>query len=163
MANKKDKGKIVIRRARLADALKIKNTHVASIRDICSKDYTAEQIEAWSGHRKSEHYRKTMKSGGIFYVASIGNRIAGFSCLLGNEIRAVYIHPLFLGKGLAKKLLTAVEKHARKNGIKTLKLDSTITALEFYKKHGYQIVKHPMHRMFRGVQVPCVRMKKNLA
>lgn len=40
MANKKDKGKIVIRRARLADALKIKNTHVASIRGICSKDYT---------------------------------------------------------------------------------------------------------------------------
>lgn len=40
---------INIRRAQHKDALEIIDSHVRSIREICEKDYTPEQIEAWAG------------------------------------------------------------------------------------------------------------------
>ena len=37
----------IIRQARDEDALGIISVHVNSIRNVCAKDYTSEQIEAW--------------------------------------------------------------------------------------------------------------------
>src|SRR5262245_59047185 len=113
---------IRIRKAEREDALKIRNAHVAAIRRICSKDYTAKQIRVWS-NRNPESYRKAMASGESMFVAQVGTRIAGFSAIHENEIRAVYVHPRYVGRGIAKKLLAAVESLAKKKGFKVVTLN----------------------------------------
>src|SRR5687768_12579402 len=54
----------IIRRATPDDADAITPVHVASIRTLCAKDYTPEQIEAWAGWKSPEKYRAAMAAGG---------------------------------------------------------------------------------------------------
>ena len=53
----------------------------------------------------------------------------------------LYIHKDNLRKGVGKKLLEKLEKDAYKNGVRTIKCNSTITAHKFYKKNGYKTIR----------------------
>lgn len=162
MNNRKREFNIIIRRAHESDCIKIRNTHIASIQKICSKDYSPMEIEAWSKRLKPLGYRKGMESGEIFYVAVFKNRILGFSCLVKDEVRAVYIHPNYIRKSVGTRLLKAIEKYSLKMGVKALNLKSTLTALPFYKTHGYKTLGRSFHKLRSGVKIPCIKMRKIL-
>lgn len=153
--------KVKIRKAKPEDALKIRNAHVASIRGICSKDYTAKQIRVWS-NRKPESYRKALAAGESMFVAQVGDRVVGFSVTHEGEIRAVYVHPQYVGRGIGKKLLSAVESSAKRRGFKTATISSSLTAHCFYLSQGYKTVKRAEFRFRDGTSIPCIRMKKSL-
>lgn len=56
------------------------------------------------------------------------------------EIKSLFVHPDARGKGLAHKLMQAVEAEARAQGISTLKLetgDSLHQAHSLYRAHGH--------------------------
>ncbi len=153
--------KIKIRRAKPEDAVKISNSHTASIRGLCTKDYNARQIAAWS-NRKADSYRNAMATGETMFVAQVGERIAGFSATRDGVIRAVYVRPRFGGRGIGKELLRAVEKAAAKAGFASVKLSSSLTAHSFYQAQGYQTLRKTEFRFRDGTPVPCINMKKRL-
>ena len=71
---------VKLRRARVEDATKIRDLHVAAIRKTCAPDYTPEQILAWSANRNVDRYRWAMEEGGeTMFVAVSENKIVGFS------------------------------------------------------------------------------------
>lgn len=155
--------KITIRRAKLSDAIKIKNVHHASIREICSRNYSKKQISSWIKFRRLEGYRNAFTRGEeLFFVAFHGQRIAGFSSLKGNCVQAVYMHPKYLERGIGSRLLKAVEKLAKRKGIKELKLGSTLTAFKFYKSHGYKVSRKSNHYLQDGTPLQCILMKKRI-
>jgi putative acetyltransferase len=151
-----------IRRATPADAEQITPVHVASIRTLCAKDYTPEQINAWAGWKSPGKYRKAMAAGEVFYVADVAGRVVGFSALLGDEVRAVYLHPDHVGRGLGRKLLEALEAEARARGVAELRLTSTLTSLRFYEACGYTKGDLHDHPVTGGVTLPCVHFTKRL-
>ena len=55
---------VKLRRARVEDATKSRDLHVAAIRKTCAPDYTPEQILAWSANRNADRYRWAMEEGG---------------------------------------------------------------------------------------------------
>ena len=58
-----------------------------------------------------------------------------FSC----EISRVYVHKDHLRKGVGSGLLTAAEHSLRELGCLQIRIESTVTAKEFYEIHGYEV------------------------
>lgn len=152
----------VIRRASPADADAITPVHVASIRTLCAKDYTQEQIDAWAGWKSPEKYRAAMAAGEVFFVAEIDGVVVGFSVLFGDEVKAVYVHPDYVGRGIGRRLLEALEAEARSRGVAELKLTSTLTSVRFYESCGYVKGDLHQHPVTGGVTLPCVHFTRRL-
>src|SRR5262245_5338587 len=104
--------KFTIRPATSADAEAICRMHVESIRINCAADYTPEQIEAWAGPKRAEHYVDAMSHGEIMFVAESQEKIVGFAALNGDEIKAVYVSPASIRQGIGRSLLQMIETHA---------------------------------------------------
>src|SRR5436190_719992 len=95
---------VVIRRARAEDAAGICAAHLASIRGVCSRDYTPEQIKSWCEGKNPELYLPLI-SRFICYVAEEQGRIGGFGEVQVDaapgaaEVRGLYLAPEFVGRG----------------------------------------------------------------
>jgi putative acetyltransferase len=150
-----------IRIASTADAEAICRLHVESVRVNCAPDYTPEQIEAWAGPKQPQHYIDGMNRGEFMLVAEENDQIIGFAALAGDEMRALYVSPKFLRRGIGKALLRGIEEEALRQGINPLKLESTITAERFYESQGFKRGRPNVHVM-KGVDIPCVEMSKAL-
>jgi putative acetyltransferase len=151
----------LIRRATSVDAQEIYHLHIDSIRMICAADYTPEQIKAWADPKQPQDYIDAMANGEIIFVAEESDRLSGFASLFGSEVRAVYVSPAAVRKGVGAALLAAVESKAIDAGLKTLDLRSSLTAVPFYVSQGYVRGNCDVHRM-SGVDIPCIRMSKQL-
>ena len=155
---------VLVRRATPNDAEAITPVHVASIRTLCAKDYTPQQIDAWAGWKSPEKYREAMEAGEQFFVADVDGRVVGFSVLHGEEVKAVYLHPDHVGCGIGRRLLQAVEHEAAARGVAELHLTSTLTSVGFYESSGYQNdgpTTHPMADS--GLALECVKFTKRLS
>ena len=161
-----------IRRAAPADAEAICAVHVASIRGLCAGHYTAAQIDAWAGGKRPELYARAMEQGEAMFVAELlppaaggagSATVIGIGTAQGGEVRAVYVHPDHVGRGVGSALLKAVEAHARAEGISVLRLHSTLNARSFYAAYGYQDEGEAVFPLRPGVELPCVKMSKRLA
>jgi len=159
---KEAKVRCIIRRAAPADAEQITPVHVTSIRTLCAKDYTQEQIDAWAGWKSPDKYRAAMAAGEVFFVAEVDGRVVGFSVLHGDEVKAVYIHPDYVGQGIGRRLLDAVEAEAGDRGVELLQLTSTLTSVGFYETCGYARGANHEHRVTGGVMLTCVKFSKRL-
>jgi len=155
---------ITVRRATADDALDIYRVHISSIKEVCSGDYTAEQINAWAGGKTPERYVRAMNAGEVMFVALIDENIVGFGALdlLKSTIQAVYVHPQALGKGVGQALLLALEGKAREASIDELTLPSSLTARKFYEKNGYIPGEQTTHTLSSGIDLECVPMRKRL-
>ncbi len=66
--------KPIIRRACHEDATNIINAHRRSIRELCSKDYSSDQITAWAGFNfQEEHWHKTMDRDFVWVISDNQN------------------------------------------------------------------------------------------
>jgi GNAT superfamily N-acetyltransferase len=83
-------------------------------------------------------------------VALVGGRLAGICLLVLHELEpahdlspwlaSLYVDPQFRGKGVARRLVTAIEDHARRLGVARLHL-YTVDAEDFYRKCGWAVVE----------------------
>ena len=152
---------LTIRTARPEDAEAICRLHVASIRVLCARDYTPEQIEAWAGPKQAADYVRGMEAGESMYVAEADGELLGFGCRLGQELRALYVSPTATGRGVGTAVLKRIEDDAFAAEIRAIELHSTLTAASFYHARGYARGE-PVARLMRGVAVPCIPMIKQL-
>ncbi|MBI5390424.1 GNAT family N-acetyltransferase [Candidatus Woesearchaeota archaeon] len=152
--------KIVIRKAKPADAAAVNTMHEETIRTVNKKDYTPQQINVWAGRFTIEKRLEAWKKNRC-YVATISKMIVGFGDFRGKEVMGLYVHKKYLGKGVGSKLLERIEIEARKQGIKVLFCTSTITAKEFYQKMGFHVMRKTVHR-FKDQDLLVYRMKKVL-
>lgn len=152
-----------IRRALHSDASAIIDSHIRSIREVCSKDYTPEQIAAWSGRDfKIERWCETIDKDYV-WVVEVDSKVRGFghfSLKEGKvgEIRGLYFAPECRGLGAGKKLFKLIEDEAKRNDIVELQLNGTITAKPFYESCGFKQVGDACGLELGGVQIPCFFM-----
>ena len=157
---------ILIRRADAEDAERILQTHLASINGLCARDYTQAERAAWTGPKRAEWYVRAIEGGQALFVAEerqADRRVVGFGQLDGDEILSLYVHADHAGRGVGRALLRALEDEARQRGITTLRLNSTLTARNFYVAHGYRILGQTTHPVGGNIKLRCVAMAKALA
>lgn len=158
----------VIRRANTSDAEGIIGAHISSIREVCSKDYTTEQIEAWSRARdvKPELLRQTIERD-LVWVVEKDQKIYGFSQLAimdhdQAEIMGFYLVKEVLGIGLGNQLMNQIIQVCRAEKLKVINLHSTINARNFYQRHGFIHDSSSTTVGMRGVSIPCYSMKLSI-
>ena len=144
---------IIVRKARVDEAAKLVNIHNRSVRQLCSADYDKEQIEAWAGRRTVEDYELRIKRVPSFVAESDGV-VAGYATYSPktSELLSVFIDPDYTRQGIASLLVEELLKDARSQGLTSLWLDSSLTAVPFYESVGF-VGSEELTHDFSGVLI----------
>jgi len=136
---------------------------VAAIEELTVDDYNEAQREAWaSGADDEERFGKSLASE-LTLVATLQNSPVGFASLQGaDHIKMLYVHPSAAGQGVASMLCDALEKLAGGRGAKSLSVDASDTAQEFFAKRGY-VAKQRNTVTMNGEWLANTTMQKSLA
>ena len=152
-----------IRRGMITDTGRVCRMHKASIRNLCRSHYTADQIEAWAGPKRPEQYEGLIRDL-IVLVVEEGADVVAFGALDGTaaDIRALYVAPEFVGRGIGSMVLEALEFEARRSAIPRLSVSATLNSVGFYRARGYASQGASENVLPQGTTLPCVRMEKTL-
>ncbi len=110
----------------------------ATIRTVCSQDYTPEEIDAWIGTAKDyPKWRKRLRIKQPI-IAIENNRVLGFAELEPpGHIDCFYVDKDFQGKGIGRKLMSNIEEAARGKGYLKFIAEVSITAKPFFIAMGF--------------------------
>ena len=102
-----------------------------------SKDhYSAEQIDGWMGDRTPAFYETEIEKGRMI-VAEQDVLAVGFVGAEPGEVTRLFILPDWAGKGLGRELLKYGIALAADDHDGPIRVESTLNAEGFYRKHGF--------------------------
>ena len=111
----------------------------ASIEGLTGDDYSEAQQQAWASAADDEEQFGKRLASQLTLVATLQNSPVGFASLKGaDHIDMLYVHPGAVGQGVAAMLCEALEKLAGGRGVKSLTVDASDNATEFFAKRGYE-------------------------
>ncbi|TNF04278.1 MAG: GNAT family N-acetyltransferase [Deltaproteobacteria bacterium] len=153
----------IVRKARHGDEEGIHNSHMTSIQEVCSKDYTPEQIAAWGGRSFNLDQKRNLIDNHHVWVVESDGKVEGYGLLFVSEsqfeIGGLYFTPKVLGLGLGKKIIDEMKVVAKSLGAKEIFLSSTKTSKKFYEKQGFHQYDEDDVSMIGGVPVEGHPMK----
>ena len=110
----------------------------ASIEELTGDDYSEAQQQAWASAADDEVQFGKRLAGELTLIATLQNSPVGFASLKGaDHIDMLYVHPSAVGQGVASMLCDALEKLAGGRGAKSLTVDASDNATDFFLKRGY--------------------------
>jgi putative acetyltransferase len=111
---------------------------VASIEELTGEDYNEAQQEAWASAADDEEQFGKRLASELTLIATLRNAPVGFASLKGaDRIDMLYVQPSAAGQGVASILCEALEKLAGSRGAKSLTVDASDNAQDFFAKRGY--------------------------
>ena len=111
---------------------------IAAIEQLTGDDYGEAQQQAWASVAGDEEAFGRRLAGELTLIATLQNSPVGFAALKGaDHIDMLYVHPGAVGQGIATMLCDALEKLAGARGAKSLDVDTSDNATEFFAKRGY--------------------------
>jgi GNAT superfamily N-acetyltransferase len=78
------------------------------------------------------------------------------------KIRAFFVHPEWVRRGIGTRVLEACESAARQAGFKRFEMGATLTGVALYKARGYREVEKIGVPLGNGEILPIVRMAKGI-
>jgi ribosomal protein S18 acetylase RimI-like enzyme len=130
---------IVIRQATAADAEAVHKIVLLALRETNARDYPPSVIERLV-LALPDKVASNLETWCAF-VAIVDGRVVGTGSLNGQTLTSVYVHPDFQGRGVATRLMDAVENAANAQSQRTLNVQSSVTAKAFYAKRGFKVVR----------------------
>ncbi len=110
----------------------------AAVQELTGDDYSEAQQQAWAAAADDEAAFGKKLAGELTLIATLQNSPVGFASLKGaDHIDMLYVHPSVAGQGIGAMLCDALEKLAAARGTKSLSVDASDNALDFFKKRGY--------------------------
>jgi putative acetyltransferase len=136
------KSMIEIRDYRLEDAKALMAIFYNTIHKVNIKDYTKAQVDAWAPEEKFKieiWEKRFSKTNPI--VAIVDGKIVGFTEFEKNgHIDCFYCHHDWMGKGVGSALIDEIFYRAKKNNIKRIFVEASITAKPFFEKKGFVVL-----------------------
>ncbi|MGA2915543.1 MAG: GNAT family N-acetyltransferase [Sedimentisphaerales bacterium] len=156
------KNKIKIRKFRPADLNAVKRLIHNTINVCYPAIYCLEAIKYIKNYHSRENILKGAKKG-YTIVLERGDRIIATGTVIKNGyITRVFVNPKFHKHGFGRLIMEKLHTKALSAGIKTIKLDSTLTAKEFYDSLGYKTIKKTFVKVENGKKLNYYKMKKLL-
>src|SRR3982075_411798 len=110
----------------------------ASIEELTGEDYSEAQQQAWASAADDEEQFGKRLASELTLIATLENSPVGFASLKGaDHIDMLYVHPSAAGQGVASMLCESLERLAGGRGAKSLTVDASDNAQEFFSKRGY--------------------------
>jgi putative acetyltransferase len=134
----------------------------AAIEELTGDDYSEAQQQAWASAADDEEKFGRRLAGELTLIATLQNSPVGFASLRGaDHIGMLYVHPSAARQGVASMLIDALEKIAGGRGAKSLTVDASDTAQEFFAKRGY-VAKQRNTVTMNGEWIANTTMQKTL-
>ncbi|NYF17870.1 putative acetyltransferase [Microbacterium sp. AK009] len=126
-------------------------------------DYSPEQIAAWARpEERSVADWDAGRRGSNTFVALVDDEVAGFADVdSSGYVDMMFVASRHAGRGVATKLLVALEEEARALGATSLSANVSITARPFFARRGF-IVRAEQRPVRAGVELVNFRMVKPL-
>lgn len=151
-----------IRPYRREDAPTLLTLFRDTIRRVNCRDYTAEQVAAWSSDEIDPINWANRFEGRYVVVGEVGGRIVGFAELEQNgHIDRVYVATDDVGMGIGKVLVGELIAEASRSGLAQLFVEASITARPFFDAMGFTVVARQQVNC-RGVELTNFRMEQVL-
>jgi putative acetyltransferase len=131
-------GGLRIRRGRPSDARATAEVMRASIRGLARAAYGPREIARWSSLPPLYHAWAMTAGGETYLVAERGGRVEGYAALRKGEVTAAFVRPGAAGRGIGLALLRAVERLARRRGVRALVARASLGAVGFYERAGFR-------------------------
>jgi GNAT superfamily N-acetyltransferase len=79
------------------------------------------------------------------------------------KIRAFFVHPDWVRRGIGTMLLDACEQAAAQAGFRRFEMGATLSGVPLYTARGYRALENLSVPLANGESLPIVRMEKHLA
>lgn len=174
--------RLEIRKARPGDIPQLRTLIEVSVRTLQAGDYTPNQLE---GALESVYGVDTqLIADGTYFVVENETAIVGCGgwsqrkTLYGGDqwrgredslldprrdaakIRAFFVHPDWVRRGVGSLILETCESAAREAGFTRLEMGSTLTGVALYKARGYAELEPLTVPLGNGESLPIIRMAK---
>jgi putative acetyltransferase len=159
--------RITVREILPEDARLFMEVHRSAVRGIAARDYPPDIIENWARIPITQASLENFlinPDKEIRLVGEMDGEIVGIGALVveKTELRACYVSPNAVRKGVGTAIVREIERIAVANGLTFLQMDSSVTAEPFYKSLGYEVLEYGEHVLSSGQRMACVRMRKAL-
>jgi N-acetylglutamate synthase-like GNAT family acetyltransferase len=109
---------------------------------LCILDHRGDTdtLAKWLANKTPQHFHSWVASADNFcVVAEADGQVVGVGLLhRSGEIRLCYLAPGAQRKGIGKAIYLALEVQAKAWGLRTLRLESTVSARQFYEALGFR-------------------------
>lgn len=146
-----------IRKATPGDVPGISELILRTVREVIAADYTPEVIDKICLHFTEEIIAEKMARRDVFVAIGSDGALMGTISLEETVLHSLFVEPSMRGKGIGAELVGYIERHALSKGHSELQLSSSLTALEFYKRHGYREIRDELLGDFATI-----RMRKSI-
>ena len=132
-----------IRRFQPEDAIETAQVIAKTLKISNSKDYPKEYIEANIASHSAEILIERAKEGHMYIVCD-DSQIIGCGAIAGywgstteSILLTIFVLPAYQGKGIGSKIIETLEQDEYFLRAKRIEIPASITAVEFYRKMGY--------------------------
>ena len=132
-----------IRLFKIEDAIETVQVIAETLRVSNSQDYSSEYIEANIASHSAEVLIARANEGHM-YVVCDNSRIVGCGAIAGywgslteSILLTIFVLPDYQGKGIGRRIMETLEQDEYFLRAKRVEIPASITAVEFYKKMGY--------------------------
>ena len=148
-----------IRPAELGDAERIRQLYQASIRGLGVSHYTPEQIDHWSNRPIAAFAQDIQNT--LAVVCEFENRIIGYAQidLQAASVEAIYVHPDYARRKVGSLLFCFLECSASSDDLPRLSANVSLSAVEFFRSHGYNELGPTDIPLSDGISLPGVKME----
>ncbi|MEZ5842261.1 MAG: GNAT family N-acetyltransferase [Hyphomicrobiaceae bacterium] len=125
-----------------ADTERLQDLFAQSIEELSQDFYDDEQRLAWISRAADAPAFARRLAANVTLLIEQGGEILGFASMKDNsEIDMLYVHPFAIRQGVATTLVDALERLALARGSRTLSVDASDVAAEFFEGRGYKPVR----------------------
>lgn len=151
---------IVIRRYKATDLPAVIILFKEAVAAINVRHYTPEQIAVWTDIDETKWHQKFEKN--IAYVAECDGVIVGIADMTHEGyLDRLYVHKNYQLRGVALRLIKAIEKKARALGLAKIYTDCSITAKIPAERAGFKMVREQTVER-KGIMLTNYVMEKKL-
>jgi GNAT superfamily N-acetyltransferase len=113
-----------------------------SIAECCTEDHRDDPkiIAAWIRNKTPETVRGWLSSKHVLSIVAVAaSEVVGFAAFsTSGEVLLSYVIPEVRFTGNGRAMLFSIEQLARDSGVRSLHLNSTLTARSFYSRNGFE-------------------------
>lgn len=131
---------VMLRAARAGDGHAVFDVTRRSVEGLAKNDYSAGQIAGWMGDRTPAFY-ETLIAKGRMLVAERDGKVVAFVDAEPGEVTRLFVLPETAGSGLGARLLNVGVEQARSGHDGPIRLEATLNAEGFYRRHGFKTVR----------------------
>jgi len=150
-----------LRRFKKEDLEEMKRLIDRTIKVSYKEVYPDEAIAFFMEYHSEEHILDDAEKGYSIVVVLEG-RIVGTGTLLGTNVRRVFVDPSVQRRGIGKRIMGELEGRAKRMGVETVDLDSSLVSKEFYDSLNYICDEETFISLENDQRLVYYKMKKRL-